>query len=38
MHLGGCIEYQFADAPSREMINDSARVAWSPLDEAMVAS
>jgi hypothetical protein len=38
MDLGGSIEYQFAIASSREMMTDSARVASSPLAEAMAAS
>jgi hypothetical protein len=35
MHLGGSLEYQFVPAPSREVMINLARVASSPLDEAM---
>jgi hypothetical protein len=37
MHFGGSLEYQFAAASSRKMIRDLARVASSPLTEAMAA-
>jgi hypothetical protein len=33
MHFGGNLGYQFAAAPSREMMRDLARVASSPLAE-----
>jgi hypothetical protein len=38
MHFGGSFEYQFVVAYSRGMMSDLARVAWSPLAEAMTAS
>jgi hypothetical protein len=38
MHLSKCLEYQFAAAPSREIMSDLMRVASSPPIEAMVAS
>jgi hypothetical protein len=38
MDLGGSINPQLAIASSREMMTDSARVASSPLAEAMAAS
>jgi hypothetical protein len=38
MHPGGSLEYHFAAASSKEMIRDLARVASSPLTEAIVAS
>jgi hypothetical protein len=37
MHLAGSLEYQSAVAPSRKIMNDLARVASSPPNEAMVA-
>jgi hypothetical protein len=37
MHLGGCLEYQFVAASSREMMSDFVRVASSPPAEAMAA-
>jgi hypothetical protein len=38
MHHGGSLEYQFEVVPSREIMSDFARVASSPLDEAITAS
>jgi hypothetical protein len=38
MHLGGSLEYQFAAAPSMEILSDLSRVASSPPVEAMVTS
>jgi hypothetical protein len=38
MQFGGSLEYQFAASSSREMMRDLARVASSPLTEAMEAS
>jgi hypothetical protein len=37
MYHGRSLEYQFAAAPSREIISDFARVASSPSDEAIIA-
>jgi hypothetical protein len=38
MHFGGCHEYQFVAASSREIMSNLARVASSPLAEAMTTS
>jgi hypothetical protein len=38
MHLGGSLEYQFVVASSKEIMRDFARVASSPLGEAIAAS
>jgi hypothetical protein len=38
IYLGGSLEYQFAVAPSREIMSDLARVSSSPPDEAMAVS
>jgi hypothetical protein len=38
MHLAGSPEYQFTATSSREMMSDLARVASSPMAEAMAAS
>jgi hypothetical protein len=38
MHLDRSLEYQFVSAPSREIMSDLVRVAWSPPDEDMAAS
>jgi hypothetical protein len=38
MHPGRSLEYQFTTASSKEMIKNLARVASSPLVEAMVVS
>jgi hypothetical protein len=38
MHFDGSLEYQFVVTSSREMMRDWARVASSPVAEAMAAS
>jgi hypothetical protein len=38
MHLAGSLEYQFTATSSREMMRDLARVASSPLAQAMASS
>jgi hypothetical protein len=38
MDLGGSLAYQLANAFSRDMMNDLARVASSPPDEAIATS
>jgi hypothetical protein len=38
MHHGGSLEYEFADASSREMMRDFVRVVSSPPAVAMVTS